>query len=138
MEFEYTVLARAADLSADGTISALGMGFDRIRTAAVPSAFPIVFIARLRDTQGAAKLLVELEVNGPNGSILDAPFVNELSLKKVDPAVALTPPNMASILIGMPGLMFPAFGKYDFKITVTGANAVTRTISLMVEQQGNA
>lgn len=134
VEIDFAVLARSADLGADGTISALGMGFDRIRATVLPRAFPFAVLVRLKEIGDAEKLLVELDVIGPKGSILDAPFVNEMPIKKAIPSVAVIPKETATIHIGLPGLVIPEAGKYEFQIRVTATNTVNRSLSVSVEQ----
>ncbi len=133
MDIEFAILARSADLSADGTISALGMGFEIIRTAALPRVFPLCLIVRVKGHQDGGKLLVDIDLIGPSGSsILDAPISQELKPTPRAKENAVAPEGTANIIFNMAGIVLSEFGEYELRFRVTGTEAVERVIALRV------
>jgi len=136
MEIEYGFLARAAEISPDGTLSVLGAGFDTVRSPAYPRAFPITLVVRVINL-GPVKpdLLVDFDIADTAGnSILDAPVSKKLTNPMVLSSKTTVAPNeSANLVLSLPALLIPAPGDYQVNLKLTDKTTVEKTIRLHAE-----
>lgn len=135
MEIDYAFLTRAADLSPDGTLSMLGVGFETIRSRGFPVNIQFALVVRLSGVvPGREEILAELDIVGPDGkTILDAPISSPLNAIKVPTPKSVAPSGTANLIIQLAGVMLQSPGVYHANLRLTGEKVVEKKFRIVAE-----
>ena len=136
MEIEYAFLARAADVSPDGTLSMLGTGFEIVRSRIFPRDFTFSIVVRLRDiVTSTQNMTLEFDAfDETDKSILDAPYVVSTVISRRLPLESVVSEGSGNIVFGILGLVIPIIGIYRLVLKLTGENVVGREFRLVAEE----
>ena len=144
MELSYVILARHTDLALDGTLSALGMDFERVRAAKFPVLTPLAVVAKLESSDFgdvSPPSSIRFDILGPDGkSILETP-IDDMKLegqKSLNQTPRPGKKKSLRVVLDMGGVLLPAAGEYEvhFEIAVhvdAGTIVFKKVLSFAVE-----
>ncbi|RPJ46341.1 MAG: hypothetical protein EHM21_08760 [Chloroflexi bacterium] len=118
---QYAHICEYARIDAGGSISIIGI-FDTIHVPVVPANFPFLHVITSLAGQRGEKFLFSTRISAPDGAILQAAPVSEVSINQ----------DQANIkqINGYLGTQLPGVGQYSVEILID--NTVVHTIPFRV------
>jgi uncharacterized protein DUF6941 len=138
MQLDFAILAKYAELAADGTFTTVGGGFSAIGTTGLPLTIPNLFLLVRLDTspdEAGKPFELTIDVIRPNGTPVPG-MQGKLGFTPVPNTVDQTKPSQFLGLVHVMGLTVQEAGVHWVRITRSDNQQDLGRLMLLVQVQG--